>query len=59
MRAIAATDRALELNIGGPIRLWIPQWWREEGGRAITIASDAHAPDGLSSRPPSQDFWRV
>ena len=45
MRAIAGTDRALELNIGGPIRPWIPQWWREEGGRALTIASDAHTAD--------------
>lgn len=49
MRAIAGSGRALELNIGGPIRPWIPQWWREEGGRAITIASDAHAPDWLAS----------
>jgi histidinol-phosphatase (PHP family) len=48
MRAIAGTDRALELNIGGPIRPWIPQWWREEGGRAITIASDAHTTDWLA-----------
>lgn len=49
MRAIAGSGRALELNIGGPIRPWIPQWWREEGGRAITIASDAHDPDWLAS----------
>jgi len=75
MRVIAATDRALELNIGGPIRPWIPQWWREEGGRAITIASDAHAPEGLARnfyeamamaehfgfRPGRrpQDVWRI
>jgi histidinol-phosphatase (PHP family) len=48
MAAIAGTGRALELNIGGPIRPWIPQWWREVGGRALTIASDAHAPDVLA-----------
>ena len=48
MRAIAGTGRALELNVGGPIRPWVPQWWREEGGRAITIASDAHTPDRLA-----------
>lgn len=47
MRAIASTGRALELNIGASIRPWIPQWWREEGGQAITIASDAHTPDRL------------
>lgn len=49
MRAIAGTGRALELNIGGPIRPWIPQWWREEGGKALTIASDAHTPDSLGA----------
>lgn len=49
MRVVAGTGRTLELNIGGPIRPWIPQWWREEGGRAITIASDAHTPDRLGS----------
>jgi histidinol-phosphatase (PHP family) len=48
MRAIAGSGRALELNIGGPIRPWIPQWWAEEGGRAITFGSDAHATDWLA-----------
>jgi histidinol-phosphatase (PHP family) len=48
MRAIAGSGRALELNIGGPIRPWIPQWWQEEGGRAVTIASDAHTPEWLA-----------
>jgi histidinol-phosphatase (PHP family) len=49
LRAIADSGRALELNIGGPIRPWIPQWWQEEGGRAVTLASDAHEPDWLGS----------
>lgn len=48
LRAIAVSGRALELNVGGLIRPWIPQWWTEEGGRAITFASDAHAPQGLA-----------
>jgi histidinol-phosphatase (PHP family) len=48
MRAIASSGRALELNIGGPIRPWIPQWWAEEGGRAITFGSDAHTTDWLA-----------
>jgi histidinol-phosphatase (PHP family) len=47
MRAIAGSGRALELNVGRSIRPWVPQWWREEGGQAITIASDAHTPDRL------------
>lgn len=61
MRALADTDRALELNVGGPIRPWIAQWW-------------AHTPIGLASnfyeamamaehfgfKPGRQpeDFWR-
>lgn len=41
MRAIAASGRALEMNTR---RLWpwIPQWWAESGGRAVTFGSDAH-----------------
>ena len=26
-----------------------PQWWREEGGRAIKFASDAHTTDALAT----------
>ena len=48
MRDLAGSGRALELNVGGPLRPWIPQWWREEGGRAITFASDAHTTDALA-----------
>jgi histidinol-phosphatase (PHP family) len=48
MRAVAGSGRALELNVGGLIRPWIAQWWSEEGGRAITLASDAHTPEALA-----------
>ena len=48
-RDLAGSGRALELNVGGPLRPWFPQWWREEGGRAITFASDAHTTDALAS----------
>jgi histidinol-phosphatase (PHP family) len=72
LRAIAASGRALELNTR---RLWpwLPQWWSEEGGRAVTFGSDAHEPEELASwfpeaaamaehfgfRPGSrpEDFW--
>jgi histidinol-phosphatase (PHP family) len=49
MRDLAGSGRALELNVGGPLRPWILQWWSEEGGRAITFASDAHTTDALAS----------
>ncbi|GAB3816972.1 PHP domain-containing protein [Tessaracoccus terricola] len=72
MRAIAQSGRALEMNTR---RLWpwMPQWWAQEGGRAVTFGSDAHAPAQLAAgfpeamamaqhfgfRPGSQpdDFW--
>jgi histidinol-phosphatase (PHP family) len=34
-------------NIGGPYGKWIPEWCSEEGGSAITFASDAHTTDAL------------
>lgn len=42
--AIAASGRALEMNTG---RLWpwLPRWWAQEGGRAVTFGSDAHFPE--------------
>jgi histidinol-phosphatase (PHP family) len=51
MRAIAQADRALELNTR---RLWpwIPQWWSEEGGRAVSFGSDAHGADTLAANFP-------
>ncbi|MHA7985227.1 PHP domain-containing protein [Rathayibacter sp. CAU 1779] len=51
MRAIADSGRALEMNTR---RLWpwIPQWWAEEGGRAVTFGSDAHTPDAIAGNFP-------
>jgi histidinol-phosphatase (PHP family) len=48
MREIAEADRALEMNTR---RLWpwIPQWWAQEGGRAVTFGSDSHHPSTLAS----------
>ena len=72
MRALAEADRALELNTR---RLWpwIPQWWAEEGGRAVVFGSDAHEEQALAGNFPeamamaeyfgfrpgsrSEDFW--
>ncbi len=47
MRAIAQSGRALEMNTR---RLWpwLPQWWSEEGGRAVSFGSDAHTPEALA-----------
>jgi histidinol-phosphatase (PHP family) len=72
MRAIAASGRALEMNTRR-LELWMPLWWRQEGGRAITFGSDAHLPEALAAGFPeamllvehvgfgpgarAEDFW--
>lgn len=73
MRSIASSGRALEMNTGRPLRPWIPQWWAEEGGGAVTFGSDDHATTGLAANfheatalldhfgftpgPQPEDFW--
>lgn len=51
MRAIADSGRVLEMNTR---RLWpwVPQWWAEEGGRAVSFGSDAHGPATLAASFP-------
>ena len=51
MRAIAASGRALEINTRR-LRPWIPQWWAEEGGRAVSFGSDSHTPLALAANFP-------
>lgn len=61
------------MNTGRPLRPWIPQWWAEEGGRAVSLGSDDHATTGLAANfhettalldhfgftpgPRPEDFW--
>lgn len=51
LRSIAQGGRALEMNTR---RLWpwIPQWWADEGGAAVSFGSDAHTPDAVASHFP-------
>ena len=51
MRALADSGRALEMNTRR-LWSWVPQWWSEEGGRAITFGSDAHTPHTLAESFP-------
>jgi histidinol-phosphatase (PHP family) len=51
MRAIAGSGRALEINTRR-LRPWIPQWWAEEGGRAVSFGSDSHTPLALAANFP-------
>jgi histidinol-phosphatase (PHP family) len=50
LRCLADSDRAMEVNTSGPMLPEVVQWWREEGGRAVTFGSDAHEPSGLAHR---------
>jgi histidinol-phosphatase (PHP family) len=50
-RALAATDRVLEINTASPP--WsrrVVRWWYEEGGRAVSFGSDAHEPSRVADR---------
>ena len=53
LRALADSDRALEINTrAAPLSLsrygQIVGWWREEGGKVVTLGSDAHDPTGIA-----------
>lgn len=53
LRSLAASGRALEINTRSELRPDIVQWWREEGGRAVTFGSDAHDPSRLAEHFPA------
>ncbi len=44
LRTLADAGKALEVNTKVPLHPQILAWWRDEGGQAITFASDAHEP---------------
>lgn len=52
LRALARSGRALEMNVGGQLRSWIPRWWSEAGGRAISFGSDSHEAPRLAANFP-------
>ena len=49
LRLLARAGKALEVNTTVPLHPQILAWWREDGGQAITFASDAHSPDRLAA----------
>ena len=75
LRALARSGRVLEINTYSPLAsAGLLRWWREEGGRAVSFGSDAHAPGrvgdkfaeamviadaaGFSKGAGPFDFWR-
>jgi histidinol-phosphatase (PHP family) len=49
LSALAASDRALEVNTRLNPFPQIIRWWREAGGQALTFGSDAHVPTALAT----------
>jgi histidinol-phosphatase (PHP family) len=74
LSSLAAAGKVLEVNTRVPLHLQVLLWWHDEGGQAITFASDAHSPNALANgfrdaiqmadaarfRPARDpyDFWR-
>ena len=51
LRALAATGRVLEINTKTPLAsVDLVNWWREEGGTAVSFGSDAHLPNRVGDR---------
>ncbi|MGI8613331.1 MAG: PHP domain-containing protein [Nocardioidaceae bacterium] len=48
LRTTAQSGKALEINTVIPLQAIIVQWWREEGGDAVTFGSDAHDPSTVA-----------
>jgi len=48
LRLLAVGGKTLEVNTRVPLHREVVEWWRQEGGRTITFASDAHEPDALA-----------
>lgn len=50
-RALATSDRVLELNTTSPLAsTTLMRWWYEEGGGAVSFGSDAHVPLRVGSQ---------
>jgi histidinol-phosphatase (PHP family) len=49
LRTLAGAGKVLEVNTKVPLHSQILTWWRQEGGQAITFASDAHDPAALAA----------
>jgi histidinol-phosphatase (PHP family) len=51
LHALARSDRVLEINTKTPLAsVALVQWWRDEGGRAVSFGSDAHVPGRVGDR---------
>jgi histidinol-phosphatase (PHP family) len=49
LRALARAEKVMEFNTRIPLDRRVIGWWREEGGRAVSFASDAHKPEAVAN----------
>lgn len=47
LRTLARADKIMEFNTRVPLDPRVVGWWRQEGGKAVSFASDAHLPDAV------------
>ncbi|MGH2634217.1 MAG: PHP domain-containing protein [Tepidiformaceae bacterium] len=49
LRALARSGRVLEINTAVPLHAEVVRWWYDEGGKAVSLGSDAHEPTRIAS----------
>lgn len=49
LRALARAGKVMEFNTRLPLDRRVVSWWREEGGAAVSFASDAHNPNAVAN----------
>ncbi|MFD0630802.1 hypothetical protein ACFQ9X_03195 [Catenulispora yoronensis] len=47
LRTLARADKVMEFNTRLPLDPRVVGWWREEGGKGVSFASDAHVPEAV------------
>ena len=49
LRTLARADKIMEFNTRIPLDARVVGWWRQEGGRGVSFASDAHKPEAVGN----------
>jgi histidinol-phosphatase (PHP family) len=49
LRTLARADKIMEFNTRIPLDGRVVGWWRQEGGKGVSFASDAHKPEAVGN----------
>jgi histidinol-phosphatase (PHP family) len=49
LRTLARADKIMEFNTRIPLDAQVVGWWRQEGGKGVSFASDAHVPEAVGN----------